>query len=544
MRLLVAQLNYTVGALGANADKIIDGIHQAKEGGCQLALFSEMALCGYPPEDLLLLSTFRAAMERELKRIVAATDGITAIFGTVRTNPTAGKQLYNTAAVAQNGHLLGYQDKMLLPTYDVFTEHRYFEPASQVKTWTIGGEKVAITICEDIWQHADVLQYGNYHCDPIVELAIHRPELMVNLSASPFSVDKGGVRLKVASAAGAALACPTVLCNQVGGNDSLIFDGNSLVLNGHGALVRQGASFAEELFTVDTRDLPSPIPLRSEPIRDLHDALVLGVRDYFQKQGFHKACIGLSGGVDSAVVACIAVEALGKENLLGVIMPSRYSSEASKQDAEALAAQLGIERYEIPIEGPFQAYLDLLTPFFQGKAPGIAEENLQARVRGMILMALSNKLGYIVLSTGNKSENAVGYATLYGDLCGGLAVISDVAKVQVYALARWMNQKGLKIPENILTKAPSAELRPGQKDSDSLPPYEILDLVLQEYVENHRAPEEIAAMHAIDLEIVTDLIRRIHRNEYKRRQSPPGLRVTEKAFSVGRRLPIVQKWVD
>jgi NAD+ synthase (glutamine-hydrolysing) len=544
MRLLVAQLNYTVGALQENASKIIDAIQKAKAQGCQLALFSEMALCGYPPEDLLLLPTFLASIENELCRIAKATEGITAILGTVRANKAQGKRLYNTAAVVQNGKILGYQDKTLLPTYDVFTEHRYFEPATQVQVWDIAGEKVAITICEDIWQHADLLQYGNYHCDPVIELAAYQPQLMVNLSASPYSIDKGGVRLKVASAAATALGCPTVLCNQIGGNDSLIFDGNSLVLDQRGALVRQGASFKEERFVVDTHDLPSHTPLKQEPLEDLHSALVIGVRDYFKKQKFTKACVGLSGGVDSALVACIAIEALGRENLLGVIMPSRYSSEASRDDALELASNLGIQTKEIPIEGPFQAYLDLLTPFFEGRPSDATEENLQARVRGMILMALSNKLGYIVLSTGNKSENAVGYSTLYGDLCGGLAVISDVAKVQVYALAHWINSRRSVIPESILTKAPSAELRLNQKDSDSLPSYEVLDTVLQEYVENHRSAEEIAAMHTIDLATVNDLIRRIHLNEYKRRQSPPGLRVTEKAFSVGRRFPIVQGWVN
>lgn len=543
MRLFVAQLNYTVGALRSNADKIIEAIHQAKREQCQLAIFSELALCGYPPEDLLLLSTFQAAIERELKRIVAATQGITAIVGTVRSNPGAGKRLFNSAAVIRDGKLIGYQDKMLLPTYDVFTEHRYFEPASQTKIWEIAGERVAITICEDIWQHADVLLYGGYHCDPIIELAPLQPQLLINISASPYSFDKGTTRLKVARSAGAALRCPTLLCNQVGGDDSLIFDGNSLFLNSRGELVRKGASFSEDLFAIDTTSDGPIALLRDDPVGDLHDALVLGIRDYFTKQGFSKACVGLSGGVDSAVVAALAVAALGPENVLGVIMPSRYSSEGSKSDAHHLVRNLSITSHEIPIEGPFQAFLDLLQPIFEGLTPDATEENLQARVRGMILMALSNKLGYIVLSTGNKSENAVGYSTLYGDLCGGLAVISDVSKLQVYALARWINRDHLVIPETTLTKPPSAELRPNQKDSDSLPPYEVLDIVIQEYVENHRPPGEISAMHGFDEAVVADLVHRIHYNEYKRRQSPPGLRVTEKAFTVGRRLPIVQKWV-
>lgn len=542
MRILIAQRNYTVGSLRENGDQIIAAIEKGRREGCQLVLFSEMALCGYPPEDLLLLQTFIDAVEEELDRIAKATDGIAAIVGAIRRNHGVGKSLFNTAAVMENGRIIGYQDKSLLPTYDVFTEQRYFEPALTQRVWEIAGERIALFICEDMWQHADVLLYANYHCDPVTELLVHRPTLTLNLSASPYSLKQLPLRHRVARQAALTLATPYLLCNQVGGNDSLIFDGNSFVIDSQGELVAQAAGFRPSDLIVETHNLPKAQPLRYHPTDDLLSALVLGVRDYFEKQGFTKACVGLSGGVDSALVAAIAAQALGHERILGVIMPSRYSSKESRDDAIELAKRLGIEWREIPIEGPFQSYLDLLKPHFEGRAPDATEENLQARVRGMILMALSNKLGYILLSTGNKSENAVGYATLYGDLCGGLAVISDVAKGEVYQLAEWINREEEIIPKRILTKEPSAELRAGQKDSDNLPPYPILDLVLQEYVENHRSSTEIAELHQIDRSIVDDLISRIHRNEYKRRQSPPGLRVTDKAFTVGRRLPIVQNW--
>lgn len=538
MRLLIAQHNYTIGAIEANARKILDAIEEGRSKGCDLILSSEMALCGYPPEDLLLMPSFLLEMERALHRIAKATNGITAVVGCVRRNEGMGKSLFNCAAVLQGGEVIGYQEKSLLPTYDIFTEHRYFEPASEMRIWEIAGERVAITICEDIWQHADVLPFANYHRDPIAEIAPHKPDLLLNLSASPFSARQLPLRFSVASGAAVTVQAPLILCNQVGGNDSLIFDGSSLAVDEEGQLRAQGKPFAEENLVVDTASFPPAHLLNYDPTGALLDALTLGVRDYFEKQNFSKACVGISGGIDSALVAAIAARALGKERVLGVIMPSRYSSKESREDAIALATGLGIEWREIPIEGPFQSYLDLLTPHFEGRPSDATEENLQARIRGMILMALSNKLGYILLSTGNKSENAIGYSTLYGDLCGGLAVISDVAKGEVYHLAERIEA----IPKRILTKEPSAELRAGQKDSDTLPPYPILDLVLQEYVENHRSAEEISETHQIERELVDDLISRIHRNEYKRRQSPPGLRVTEKAFSVGRRFPIVQRW--
>lgn len=375
------------------------------------------------------------------------------------------------------------------------------------------------------------------------ELATLQPDLLLNLSASPFSVSKLENRIQVGVRAAHTLSCPVILCNQVGGNDSLIFDGFSYYVNATGQLIDLCKGFEEDLHIVDLTKPASPLEINSDPLSNLYQALILGLRDYFHKSGFKKACLGLSGGIDSALVACLAARALGPENVLGVAMPSRYSTKGSLEDAKQLAQNLQIQYREIPIEEPFQSYLDLLTPQFEGRPLDATEENIQARIRGMILMALSNKLGYIVLSTGNKSELAMGYATLYGDMCGGLGVINDLPKMQVYALSKWINREREIIPWNTIQKPPSAELKFDQKDSDSLPDYQIVDNVLQEYIEGYQAPEKIADKYGYSIDLVKDLIRRIHRAEYKRRQSPPGLRVSEKAFTVGRRFPIVQKFV-
>ncbi len=432
---------------------------------------------------------------------------------------------------------------MLLPTYDVFDERRFFEPGTTPRVWNFFGKKVAITICEDIWQHSALLRYTSYARDPVVELAALQPDLLLNISASPYSVSKLQNRFNVGLRAAETLHCPVVLCNQVGGNDSLIFDGYSYHLDAAGQLIDLCAGFKEDLHLIDLDANSPPQVFKDEAVSNLNEALVLGLHDYFQKSGFKKACLGLSGGIDSALVASLAAQALGPENVLGVGMPSRFSSQGSIDDARQLAKNLNIEYREISIEKPFQGYLDLLIPEFEGKTADVTEENLQARIRGMILMALSNKLGYIVLSTGNKSELAMGYATLYGDMCGGLGVINDLSKMQVYALSRWINREKEIIPWNTIQKPPSAELRLNQKDSDSLPDYQIVDNVLQDYVEAYLSPAKIAEKHGYPLALVQDLIQRIHRAEYKRRQAPPGLRVTEKAFSVGRRFPIVQKFV-
>lgn len=539
MRLMIAQINPIVGDLVGNSDLILNSIQKGKEQGAEIVLFPELALCGYPPDDFLWHPEFIEKCEKTLQDLLPSTLNISCVIGMPRKE---GADIYNSAAVLSNGKLIGFQDKMLLPTYDVFDESRYFKAAEASKLFEIGGKRVAITICEDIWQHSGALKI-TYARDPIKEIIDLEPDLVLNLSASPYHFDKAKERLNVASLAAKSLNTPFALCNQVGGNDSLIFDGYSLVMNKKGELVERLKGFQSDLSVVDL-DLffPQNYP-HIDPVEDLHHALVLGLKDYFVKSGFEKACLGLSGGVDSALVASLAVSALGKENVYAIAMPSRYSSDASYNDAHHLASNLGIELDEISIESPYQAYLTLLTPHFDNLPADVTEENLQSRIRGMILMALSNKKGYIVLSTGNKSEMAMGYSTLYGDLAGGLAVLSDVSKDKVYKLCHYINKDKEIIPHSILEKAPSAELRPNQKDSDSLPPYPIIDLVLEEYVEKMHSAEEIAALHKLDLKLVNDLIQKIHRSEYKRRQAPPGLRVTEKAFTIGRRFPIVQKFI-
>lgn len=544
MRFLLAQINPTIGDLQGNTKKILEGISLAREQKVDIVVFPELALCGYPPEDLLLLPHFSQALDFFLEKIVKASSDLTVILGMPRNNPHGKeKKLFNSAAIINNQMLVGFQDKSLLPTYDVFNERRYFEPSMKCFVWEIKGKKVGITICEDIWKHSDLVKFTDYQKDPILDLKLQKPDYVINLSASPFQVGKFQDRIQVCKKAALTLDCPVLLCNQVGGNDSLIFDGYSLCVDKSGEVLTYAKGFEEDFLTVDLSQKSYPKVFPINKTKDLYRALVLGVRDYFQKQGFTKACLGLSGGIDSAVVACIAAEALGKDNVLAVLMPSRFSSKGSVDDSLQLVSNLGVLSEQFSIEEPFQAYLDLLKSYFQEKPLDVTEENLQARCRGMILMAISNKLGYIVLSTGNKSELAMGYATLYGDMCGGLSVINDVTKSQVYELATWINRDNMIIPINILRKPPSAELRPNQKDSDTLPEYEIIDNVLKEYVEEHRSPEDISQQYHYPLELVQDLIRRIHFNEYKRRQSPPGLRVSQKSFSVGRRFPIVQRWV-
>lgn len=551
MRILLAQMNPTIGDVNGNVDKISKVISIAKAKNTDLIIFPEMALIGYPPEDFLLLPHFIDDFDKALQRIVRESKGLSLILGTVRRHGKVGeKPLCNSAAVIENGRLLGFADKMLLPTYDVFDERRFFEPGKVAQVFTICGYKIAITICEDIWQHSQLLKYSSYERDPVRELSSKGPDIAVNLSASPFSmrVDQSHqqTRFLACMRAVSTLKCPLFLCNQVGANDSLIFDGHSAVFDKDGKVRFQAKGFEEDNVFIDYPFDPHVEhfkPNVSDPIAELYSALVLGVRDYFAKSGFKKACIGLSGGIDSAIVAAIAVQALDKDHVLGVIMPSRYSSEHSQTDALDLKLRLGIKTQNIPIDGAFQGFLDLLSHSFEGMPANVTEENIQARIRGLILMALSNKFGYIVLSTGNKSELAMGYATLYGDMCGGLAVINDVTKQQVYQLSKWINREKEVIPWNIIHKEPSAELAPNQKDSDSLPDYSIVDNVLTAYIENHEAPEEIAARFGLAQELVDDLIKRIHINEFKRRQSAPGLRVSSCAFSVGRRFPIVQKYV-
>lgn len=544
MKILVAQLNPTIGDFEGNLKKILKSIDEGKKRGADLILTPEMASCGYPPEDFLLLPHFLDKVEDFQQKVIEASAGITVILGTPRRGANGGeKKLFNSAAVIQNKKLLGYYDKNLLPTYDVFDERRYFSPGKEVPLWTIKGKRIALLICEDIWQHAGEVGWSDYPNDPIQKLKNDPPDLILVPSASPYSAEKPYRRLHVCAEAAKTLKCPLILANQIGGNDSLIFDGHSLYVDAHGQLLHLSRGWEEDFTLIDLEKSQSAIQWNLTPDEELYKALVLGIRDYFMKSGFKKAILGVSGGIDSAVVACLGAEALGAENILCVAMPSRYSSKGSIEDAAALAEHLKTPFKTISIEPPFKSYLSHLESHFEKHPPDATEENLQSRIRGMILMALSNKFGYILLSTGNKSELAMGYATLYGDMCGGLAVLSDITKKDVYRLARWINRNREIIPRTTIDKPPSAELRPNQKDTDSLPDYAIVDCVLKAYVEEHLPPEQIAEEYGLDLSLVLALIKKIHLNEYKRRQAPLGLRVTEKAFCIGRRFPVVQKWI-
>ncbi|MGM0439866.1 MAG: NAD+ synthase [Chlamydiota bacterium] len=540
MKILACQINPTVGDLKANANKIINLIKKYRSA-YDLLVFPELSLSGYPPEDLLLMPEFLAEHQQQLQNIIPHVENTSVILGVFRScGHHYNKPLHNSAALISDGQILGYHDKMLLPTYDVFDELRYFQPGKNISTWQIGSKKIAITICEDIWHH--VHHRENYPTNPLEELQHQQPDLLINISASPFDIGKPLRRQNTAVRAATTLGCPTILCNQVGANDSLIFDGHSLYVSDKGEILQQAQGFQEDILALDLSQSYYPIYTQHSDLSNLYQALVLGVKDYFAKQNFQSACLGLSGGIDSAVVACIAVDALGAENVWSVMMPSRYSSQASIDDARQLIKTLQIKNLEIPIEAPFQSYLDLLTPHLKGREPDTTEENLQARIRGNILMALSNRYGHLILSTGNKSELALGYCTLYGDMTGGLAVIADIPKTTLYRLAHWINSKEEIIPDNIIVKPPSAELRPNQKDTDALPEYEVVDNILEGYIINHKTTKQIAQDYNLPLALVEDIIAKIHRNEYKRRQAPIGLRVTNKAFSKGRQFPIVQQW--
>lgn len=537
MRVFVAQLNPIVGDLKGNSLKIIEAIRRSGE---EIVLFPEMAITGYPPQDLLLYSDFIRETELMLKMVARETKGKMVVVGTVRVNQSGKeKGLYNSAAVIQDGKIAGYKDKTLLPTYDIFDERRYFEPGKEQKVFLWKGKKIGILICEDIWEHSGKLEYTSYARDPVEELKRLKPDLVLNLSASPYYFQKKDLRKDIFLKAAKSLGAPLVVCNQVGGNDGLVFDGYSMGITRGKVCYAKG--FEEDDFRVDTVKFKSGAkPLK--PVEDLFSALVLAVRDYFGKQGLKKAVLGLSGGIDSSLALCILEKALGRKNLLALSMPSRYTSLASIEDARLLCKKLGVELWDIPIDGMFQRFLDLMAPVFKGKERDATEENLQSRIRGIVLMAVSNKLGYVVISTGNKSEMATGYCTLYGDMAGGLAILGDVSKRQIYELARFVNKKKI-IPKRVLTRAPSAELKENQTDQDTLPGYEIVDAVLEGYVERHLPDKIIAREEKIPLKEVKELIRRIHKAEYKRRQSAPGIKVTKRAFTLGRMLPIVQGWV-
>ncbi len=586
MKLAIAQLNPTIGDLTGNAQQILDAAKQAANQGVRLLLTPELSLCGYPPRDLLLNPGFVESMATTLHQLAQQLPpSLAVLVGTVISNPKAniagGKPLFNSMALLEQGMVQQIFYKRLLPTYDVFDENRYFEPGLLSNCFTLDLEKsgvgsresesqiqIGVTICEDLWNDEEFWGKRNYAINPIEDLAKQGVDLIVNLSASPYSSGKQKLREAMLRHSAVRYKQPIIYANQVGGNDDLLFDGNSVAFNGAGEIVCHARAFETDLvileFDEEARDLlPGTIvPSPETADEEIWSALVLGVRDYSRKCGFKKVVIGLSGGIDSALVAAIATVALGTDNVLGVLMPSPYSSDHSVKDAQALADNLGIKTHLLPIGELMQGYDHTLESLFAGTEFGIAEENIQSRIRGNLLMAIANKFGYLLLSTGNKSEMAVGYCTLYGDMNGGLAVIADVPKTRVYSLCQWLNtrREELKversnqssnlqpstpkeiIPTNILTKPPSAELKPGQVDQDSLPPYDILDDILHRWIEDHQSPDQItAAGH--NSAVVDKVVRMVTHAEFKRRQAPPGLKITDRAFGTGWRMPIASRWI-
>jgi len=544
VKIALAQINPTVGDFTGNLEKIVAASSRAAALGARLTVFSELALCGYPPADFLEKPAFLARCRTAVDELADATRDLpTAVLaGVALPAPAeAGKPAVNAAVLLDRGRLLLEQHKRLLPFYDVFDEQRYFSSSKPQEVVELDGVRLAITICEDAWNDKNFWQRRLYSVDPMEELMRQKPAVHINLSSSPFWHSKLEIRRPMLSAIARRDGIPVLMCNQVGGNDSLVFDGSSLAVNSSGELIAQAASFDEDLVLVDAFDAR---PIHAPHVDDTeaaYRALVLGTRDYVRKCGFRKVLVGLSGGIDSALVAAIATEALGAENVIGVGMPSPYSSAGSIDDSRALAANLGIRFEVIGISGVFQEFTRALDPLFTGHKPDTTEENIQSRTRGTLLMALSNKFSALVLTTGNKSEMAVGYCTLYGDMVGALAVIGDLTKTRVYAVCRWINRERAIIPLPILEKPPSAELRPGQKDTDSLPPYDVLDPIIEAYVERYETPEFIAQTHGFPLEIVREVVHLVERSEYKRQQAAPVLKVTSKSFGMGRRFPIAVK---
>jgi NAD+ synthase (glutamine-hydrolysing) len=554
MRIALAQINNTVGDLDANASKILDFAKRAEKAGADVVAFPELALTGYPPRDLVEKQSFLDRTADALEKLAcdSANLDLALIVGYVARSPeTAAIHAQNAAAVIENGRVVFRQIKMLLPTYDVFDEARYFEPAVFQDVCTLRDSRLAIAICEDAWNDKQFWERRRYSRDPIEELVEKGADLIVSINASPWNIGKRRLRKEIFHAAAKRFQLPLVYVHMVGGNDQLVFDGSSFAMNADGEVAAQAASFIEDLVVFDSANGLGD-QHASDPALDdaAFEALVLGTRDYIRKCGFRSVLVGLSGGIDSALVAAIAVQAVGRENVMGIGMPGPYSSEHSLTDARTLAGNLGIRFEVVSIQDGYEAMIGTLNPLFEGYRPDTTEENIQSRLRGMVLMSLSNKFGSLVLTTGNKSEIAVGYCTLYGDMCGGLAVISDVPKTMVYRLARVANRRWQQcsgrgpIPENTFTKPPSAELRPGQKDTDSLPEYEILDAILAGYIERYESVAEIAANLQIDEDLVREIVRKVDRNEYKRQQAAPGLRITPKAFGVGRRFPIAHRFTE
>jgi NAD+ synthetase len=542
MKIGFAQINPTVGDLSGNCELIMRTYERLAAAGAELVLTPELAITGYPPQDLVFKSRFVPENLAILEKLHACIRGTALVVGFVDRNEGRGKPFRNAAALLERGKPIRKTYKSLLPTYDVFDEDRYFQPATGVEPFDVKGHKIGVTICEDIWTD-DYLPRPLYDCEPVRSLVEQGADIIVNLSASPFRLGAPACRLEMISTQARLYRRPICYCNAVGGNDQLIFDGNSIAVNASGNLIAQLAAFREDEQIVDT-DSTGTISLYEGKIPEqLFAALSLGVRDYFRKSNFHSAVLGLSGGIDSAVTAVIAADALGSENVTGVLMPSPYSSRGSIDDARALAKALGIECLQIPISDAFKDFKSQFKEIFKGLPENEAEENMQPRLRAMTLMALSNKFGHLVLTTGNKSELSVGYCTLYGDMAGGLAVISDVPKTMIYELARWINTDREIIPTSTIEKAPSAELKPNQKDQDTLPPYEVLDQILQLYVEENLSARDIIA-RGFDERTVRWVQRRVDLNEYKREQAAPGLKVTSRAFGIGRKMPIAQRYVD
>ncbi|MBK7909576.1 MAG: NAD+ synthase [Bacteroidia bacterium] len=550
MRIALAQLDVVIGDFEKNVARMREYLERAKAAGADLVVFPELAICGYPPRDFLEFRDFIERGHAAAMQLVGDCTDLAAIIGLPTVNPKAeGKNLFNSAWVIQDGKVTATVHKALLPTYDIFDEYRYFEPAREFQTVTVAGKKIALTICEDLWNVEDDPMYVSCPMDALIR---EKPDLMVNIAASPFSYDHAEQRKAILLRNVKQYGIPLVYVNHVGAQTEIIFDGGSLAMDRTGTIVSEAAYFEEDLLLVSLEndgqltatkatDITRSAP--KEKIERIYRALVLGIRDYFRKQGFRTATLGLSGGIDSAVVTCLAADALGPENVKVLLMPSGFSSEGSVTDSLELIRANGVNHETIPIQSIFDAYLAALQPAFSGLPFNVAEENIQARIRGGLLMAQSNKFGSILLNTSNKSEIAVGYGTLYGDLCGGISVIGDVYKTDVFKLARFLNRDQVRIPEAIINKPPSAELRPNQKDSDSLPEYDILDPILFQYIEKRMSPSALVEM-GNDPALVARILKLVNTNEYKRYQTPPILRVSPKAFGMGRRLPIVGKYLS
>ncbi|MBZ5564320.1 MAG: NAD+ synthase [Acidobacteriia bacterium] len=546
MKIALAQINTTVGDFAGNVARIVDFAQRAQSRGADWVVFPELALCGYPPRDLVERPEFLSRCEAELARLAGLLPPIPTLVGYVRrSHAEQGKPVADAAAVLAGGKIVLDYTKILLPFYDVFDESRYFEPGREIAVYDSGGLRLAVTICEDIWNDKNFWKKRFYTRDPVEETSQAGARLILNIASSPYATDKIQLRHDMLKTIATTRRVPVVYVNHVGGNDQLLFDGSSMAFDAHGELRARAKSFEEDLVLFDTEGGACDLrPAPASETEEVYLALCLGIRDYVRKCGFEKVVVGLSGGIDSSLVATLAADALGAPNVLGVSMPGPYSSPGSLRDAQALAGNLGIEFRVVPITPVFESYLTSLDPAFEGRPRDVTEENIQARIRGNILMALSNKFNTLLLSTGNKSELAVGYCTLYGDMAGGLAALADVPKTMVYELARYVNRAGERIPQACIDKAPSAELRPNQTDQDTLPPYDVLDTILRDYIEENHGAQEIAAQHHLDEGLVRETIRRVNGAEYKRQQAPPTLKVTAKAFGMGRRFPIAQKFKE